>query len=375
MYISELKLWNFRKYGGDDFDLTKPHLIVPFKKGMNVLIGENDCGKTAIIDAIKYVLKTNAYETIRIQQDDFYNDKEHLRIELLIDDVTDSEASHFTEIISPRVGVALASLKLVLDVVRKDGHIQAYEVKGGNDADGHSLTPLMKDNLRITYLKPLRDAENELTAKKNSRLSQILQSHELLKQNSNGEKHDLIKIIEDANAEVEAWFEDDTGGDASHKKLIKGVIDKFLKMFISDDSESQFLLADPTMKSILERLAISVVDSKNLGLGTLNRLFMATELLHLKKKGDNLKVCLIEELEAHIHPQAQMKVISALQQEDRVQFILTTHSPNITSKVKLGKDNDVNSILMCNSNNVFLWDQVIPSWRKRIINILTLFWM
>lgn len=353
MYISELKLWNFRKYGGDDFDLTKPHLIVPFKKGMNVLIGENDSGKTAIIDAIKYVLKTNAYETIRIQQDDFYNDKEHLRIELLIDDVTDSEASHFTEIISPRVGVALASLKLVLDVVRKDGHIQAYEVKGGNDADGHSLTPLMKDNLRITYLKPLRDAENELTAKKNSRLSQILQSHELLKQNSNGEKHDLIKIIEEANAEVEAWFEDDTGGDASHKKLIKGVIDKFLKMFISDDSESQFLLADPTMKSILERLAISVVDSKNLGLGTLNRLFMATELLHLKKKGDNLKVCLIEELEAHIHPQAQMKVISALLQEDRVQFILTTHSPNITSKVKLGKDNDVNSILMCNSNNVF----------------------
>lgn len=227
MYISELKLWNFRKYGGDDFDLTKPHIIVPFKKGMNVLIGENDSGKTAIIDAIKYVLKTNAYEAIRIQQDDFYNDKEHLRIELLIDDVTDSEASNFTEIISPRKGVALASLKLVLDVVRKDGHIQAYEVKGGNDADGHSLTPLMKDNLRITYLKPLRDAENELTAKKNSRLSQILQSHELLKQNSNGEKHDLIKIIEDANAEVEAWFEDDTGGDASHKKLIKGVIDKF----------------------------------------------------------------------------------------------------------------------------------------------------
>lgn len=62
---------------------------------------------------------------------------------------------------------------------------------------------------------------------------------------------------------------------------------------------------------------------------------------------------MIEELEAHIHPQAQMKVISALQQEESVQFILTTHSPNITSKVKLGKDTDVNSILMCNSDNVF----------------------
>ena len=143
---------------------------------MNVLIGENDSGKTAIIDAIKYVLKTNAYESIRIQQDDFYNDKEHLRIELLIDDVTDSEASNFTEIMSPREDGSLANLKLVLDVVRKDGHIQAYEVKGGNDADGHSLTPLMKDNLRITYLKPLRDAENELTAKKNSRLSRTVET-------------------------------------------------------------------------------------------------------------------------------------------------------------------------------------------------------
>lgn len=60
MHISELKLWNFRKYGGEDFDLTKPHLVVPFKKGMNVLIGENDSGKTAIIDSIKYVLKNNA---------------------------------------------------------------------------------------------------------------------------------------------------------------------------------------------------------------------------------------------------------------------------------------------------------------------------
>lgn len=30
MYISELKLWNFRKYGGSDFNLENPHLVVPF---------------------------------------------------------------------------------------------------------------------------------------------------------------------------------------------------------------------------------------------------------------------------------------------------------------------------------------------------------
>lgn len=355
MYISELKLWNFRKYGGDDFDMTKPHLVVPFKKGMNVLIGENDSGKTAIIDAIKYVLKTNAYESIRIQQDDFYNDKERLRIEILIEGMSVDEASSFTNITIPPQGNVdgLASMKLILDATRKDGHILPYEVRGGNADDGHSLEPLMKENLRVTYLKPLRDAENELTAKKNSRLSQILQSHELLKQPTDGSEHELIAIIKKANEEIENWFDDDTGGDASHKKQIKSVIDGFLKMFISEDAESQFLLANPTIKNILERLAIGVVDSKNLGLGTLNRLFMATELLHLRKKGNYLKVCLIEELEAHIHPQAQMKVITALQDEKNVQFILTTHSPNITSKVRLGADEDVNNIIICNGKNVF----------------------
>ena len=355
MYISELRLWNFRKYGDDVFDLSNPHLLVIFKKGMNVLIGENDSGKTAIIDAIKYVLKTNAYESIRLQHDDFHGDKNRLRIELHIADMTSDEARHFTGLTLPPDGdgIGVATMNLVLDARRKEGHILSYEVRGGNDSDGHPLDQIMKDNLRVTYLKPLRDAENELTAKKNSRLSQILQSHDLLKSTADGSEHELITIVKEANKSVESWFANEEGGDNSRKMQIKGVVDGFLKLFISEDAESQFLLADPTLKSILERLAISVIDSKNLGLGTLNRLFMATELLHLRKKGDNLKVCLIEELEAHIHPQAQMKVISALQQEKNVQFILSTHSPNITSKVKLGADEDTNNILICESKNVF----------------------
>ena len=67
----------------------------------------------------------------------------------------------------------------------------------------------------------------------------------------------------------------------------------------------------------------------------MNRLFMAVELLHLRKQWDGLKLCLIEELEAHLHPQDQMKVIDTLQEEENIQFILTTHSPNLASKVKI----------------------------------------
>ena len=50
MYLHELKLWNFRKYGitGDYFESSEPGLKITFNEGVNVLIGENDSGKTTI---------------------------------------------------------------------------------------------------------------------------------------------------------------------------------------------------------------------------------------------------------------------------------------------------------------------------------------
>ena len=58
MFLSELKIWNFRKYGfnGDSFENSKPGISIQFHKGMNVLIGENNSGKTTIIDAIRFTL-------------------------------------------------------------------------------------------------------------------------------------------------------------------------------------------------------------------------------------------------------------------------------------------------------------------------------
>lgn len=42
MYLSNIKLWNFRKYGSDTFDIDKPNLDLNFTEGLNVLIGENN---------------------------------------------------------------------------------------------------------------------------------------------------------------------------------------------------------------------------------------------------------------------------------------------------------------------------------------------
>jgi putative ATP-dependent endonuclease of OLD family len=350
MYISELKLWNFRKYGNDQWDLEKPHLTVPFTPGTNVLIGENDSGKTAIIDAIKLVLKTHAYEWIKVEKEDFHRGSDKLRIEIILEGLVDEEAKNFTEWLGwkGKGEDAKPMLRLILSVERNSNRILPYEVKAGMNDFGHTLNAEARYYLKSTYLKALRDADDELIAKKNSRLSQILQGHDLFMK-TEGVEHEFETWFSETNEKVKTWFNntDKDDGQKSIQEQIKSIVDQFLKAFIDDSVNSEMKLTEPEIKTILEKISLGIEGAKNLGLGTMNRLYMAIELLHLKKEWNGLKLGLIEELEAHLHPQAQMKVIEALQQEEDVQFILTTHSPNLASKV------NITNLILCESKDVF----------------------
>ncbi|WP_175559339.1 ATP-dependent nuclease [Sediminibacillus albus] len=80
-------------------------------------------------------------------------------------------------------------------------------------------------------------------------------------------------------------------------------------------------------------------------------MFIAVELLLLKREGySGLKLALIEEIEAHIHTQAQVRLINFLQEETAqsdIQLILTTHSPVLASKISL------ESLVVCKNDNAF----------------------
>lgn len=348
MYIASLKLWNFRKYGmsEDITEDTNPNLNVSFNRGLNVLIGENDSGKSAILDAIKLVLKTHAYEWIKVDNDDFHIGTNKLRIEIIFRGFEVSEARHFTEWIGwdkyEDGQTDKPLLRLIYQVERNNQRIFPAEVCAGMDFSGMPLNAFAREYLKTTYLKALRDADSELTAKHNSRVAQIFQKHELLVK-KDGEQHPFEKIIEDSNTAIGGWF-----NAPENKAKIKDIINEFVKAFIAEDGEAEFYLSAPEILSILEKIAIGLKGQLNPGLGTLNRLYMAVELLHLRKENwDGARVCLIEELEAHLHPQAQLKIIEKLRRENNVQFILTTHSPNIASKVPL------RSLIICKGNNVF----------------------
>ena len=353
MYLSNLKLWNFRIFGTDgSFDIIKPNLSLDFKNGINVLIGENDSGKTAIIDAIKIVLKTHSAEWIKIEDEDFFNDAERLRIECRFKGMLDDEAKHFTEWLDWVVedGIGKPYLTVYYDIYRRDGRIIPADIKAGIDDTGHILTAEAKEMLRTTYLRPLRDAKSELSPKRNSRLSQILYSHAAF---SDKKTHRLISLAQTLNKEVAQYFKgkDAAGADLPAGDLlgkeVKQVIDTYLNQFSKKSTE--FKMTSVDLKSILESLSLLFEDGYNLGLGSHNLLCIASELLHLKKDNwDGLRLGLIEEIEAHLHPQIQLQVVETLKLHSTdMQLIFTTHSPNIGSKIPL------ENLIMCNKGKAY----------------------
>jgi putative ATP-dependent endonuclease of OLD family len=95
-------------------------------------------------------------------------------------------------------------------------------------------------------------------------------------------------------------------------------------------------------RGILEKLQLLIdQEDRHQGLGYSNLLFMATELLLLEQEQDEFPLLLIEEPEAHLHPQLQMKFLRAIREDfgrigrPALQSILTTHSPNLASKAPL----------------------------------------
>ena len=350
MYIAELKLWNFRKFGSDIFDLESPSLHVSFNQGLNVLVGENDSGKTCIIDAIKLLLKTYSDEWIKVEDEDFYNDSLYLRIECVFRGFEPNESRHFIQWLgmekNNKDDPGTLFLRVMLDVKRNnEKKIFYFEVRAGCDDEGRQLSAEAKDFLKCTYLKPLRNAEAELVPRKNSRLSQIFYGHPDFE---NKKDHEFIDWFKEVNDKLRKYFEEQNQEDK-----IKPVLNAALKKFLPRNSIQEVIFSTdrPELKKILEKLKLDIGSQQNSGLGTYNMLFIAAELLLLKRGNyDGIKLGLIEEIEAHLHPQAQLRVIQYLQdisETNKIQLIITTHSPNLASKV------DLKNLIICRDNDVF----------------------
>lgn len=441
MYLSRLEIENFRIFGSNT---EGAHLNLDLKPGMNVFVGENDSGKTAVVDAIRIVLQTSSFDYYRLTKDDFHlpppsssespSEKEaegvnDLEATANSEEEVDRRAREFTirctfsALGTAEVGRYLEWLSIdeeknpVLHITfraqrRTDtdgGRLRnrfPYTVRSGKDGDGPKIEGDIREFLRVTYLKPLRDAEAELTAGRGSRLSQILENHP----DFGSQKVDDFDPDGDDDQVPDTLV--GVFRQAEHR-IAKNQVVSDTKEALNNQYLSELALGGEDLRGeigvsrgtelreILEKLELWLEPNSGLsgrtrrGLGYNNILFMATELLLLgDTNAESFPMLLIEEPEAHLHPQMQLRLMSFLEQkseragdsdeqagepetcsddsedassthepsgedaqdstsvadespgeEDRKntsQIILTTHSPNLASKAKLSS-----MILMC----------------------------
>lgn len=210
-----------------------------------------------------------------------------------------------------------------------------------------------------------------MRAGRGSRLSQILQHTKEIRDTGNPFNKFTVPPVDPSTLSVlglgdyaSYLFGESDGIKQAHKRLN----DEYLKplSFANDPLHARIGVASTQedslrLRQLLEKLELALTTSTDAdtahtrGLGSNNLLFMACELLLLTTESDGFPLLLIEEPEAHLHPQRQLRLMSFLQEqvekkrpdEQRIQIIVTTHSPNLASDLKL------NNLVLIESGRAF----------------------
>lgn len=367
MYIAEIRIENFRLFGAGD-----QALFLPLSPGLTALVGENDAGKSAVIDALRLVLGTRDQDMLRVDPTDFHQAKpggkraDQIVIRLTFRGLTMADRGSFAEFLTYDMTEAPSDTALIVTWVgrrnAKEGSSRRSlppEWRTGANGDGPLLDVGARSLLTATYLRPLRDAERAMRAGRGSRLSQILQHTSEIRDTGNpfnklAEPPDdpktlsLLGLGDYANH----LFSESDGIRRARTRLN----DEYLQplSFANDILQARIGVADAQedsirLRQLLEKLELTLTTSFDderpyaRGLGSNNLLFMACELLLLAAESDGFPLLLIEEPEAHLHPQRQLRLMSFLREQaekeradgQRIQIISTTHSPNLASELKL----------------------------------------
>lgn len=355
MHLQRIRACNFRVFGDGT---NGPALDWELLPGVNILVGENDAGKSAVIDAIRQVLWTTSYEYVRLLESDFHIVKATrataLSIEATLVGLSSPQEAAVLEWLTYEDDgscslIVHLSARWVPPKDHRRGRVDV-SVRSGRGGIGPEVGSAVRELVRATYLRPLRDAEAELRPGRQSRLSQILAAHHSIEGQQKSD-FDASKAQEVPTTLVGMMaFAQHHLGEHSVVKGVEGDInDNYLGKFAfaGEPLSSRIRIApDLGLQSILERFELSLLPGGAIhpdercarGLGYNNALFMATELV-LLRDGEELALLLVEEPEAHLHPQLQGRVQRLLEHTSSpsaegkrpVQVVMTTHSPSLAA--------------------------------------------
>jgi putative ATP-dependent endonuclease of OLD family len=336
MYLKKLELTNFRSF---------EHSTIELRKGVTLFVGENNAGKSNAIDAIRLLT------TPLSRRRDIYcepmdvrhkSGSSEFKISATYSDLSPLQQGH---LISVATSHTLDEVRFGL-TYDKNSYPTPPAIWGGSQEV--TPEPGCHSTIRHVYLPPLRDARQALGSGNPQRVNALL-------------RHFLGEQYNDRD--LPAQF----GRNKTHPLLgdIDTAVQKELTSLTDSVRQQQAAIgfaANETMLDIARdlrfRLADEGVDLQDLrhsGHGYANLLYLATIAVELDKVSDaDLTLFLVEEPEAHLHPQLQAAVLGFLQDRCNptkkestavaspdgakskapvgdIQVVVATHSPNLTA--------------------------------------------
>jgi putative ATP-dependent endonuclease of OLD family len=193
MFVKKVNVKNFRCF-------DKRGVSAIFDKGVNAIIGENNVGKSAFVDAMRIALSTLTYQKeIFFRKSDFHVDEsgkvaETVQIDMYLMDVP----MFLIPLINPlKPGEGEFHVRFFLKKDKMGEDRIKYDI-WGSDQEDNLLESETLQSFRVAYMGALRDVENGMKPSRDSRMADLLTSVSSTEQ----QKDLLVDILKKANHEL-----------------------------------------------------------------------------------------------------------------------------------------------------------------------------